>query len=1013
MYHMLALQPPFEATTREGLLRAIAMTPPPPLSSKSPGIPRALDTIVHKSMEKNPEHRYASGEELADDLDRWLNDKPIKARRTPQIRRWWSMQTRGFQRGIVAASLAGMRLLAPTVTAVALLLTREPVQMAAPVPPPDPDIALNRANAAAETGDFHASAVWHGEALARGASVAGPAALHRSIVWNQLPVLRHRLAFLGPGPRFDVHPAADKVVTAMTPDRCQVWNLETGEASGRQFAGGVFAKYVGFVPDGSAILTITSSAGHDSVQLWDETGTAIHSEPIAKLPDIRGFRMSNDGSILALFTRTIAGRDSKPGHPLWQTHVYRLNAEHPSEPVGVFASIAPCDLSDDGRFLAKRLADNALEVIDLHSNRAIPIQWGDEIAHLAFSPRRSVLAVATPLGVVQLFDVPLGEPLGSPLVLTGDHADRLASPARIDFNHDGSRLLLIGAARVRPNLVSRTIVLWDLHGVKTEAGGRVLHIAEAVDARFAKLGTRLFCWDQQGVRVINALDGAHINTINAMPAVDWQKPDGTFNDPDARRRSAPVMADDMGSRLVTIEQGEPDALGGATFGVSVWDVATGERWSRLLTPLHGLVAAGLDANGDFAYTVAHAGSTHSDLCIWDLRMLGMACKGLPLAHPPRSGRDIQAGARPFVATVVASEAGATRALIDPFTNESTILQTSNDQPPLVWTIAKDRTAWLEVANDQTVRLIDVEGNTQLDRWALSASPTVNLAVSSGGVISAMGRGDGSVVLRRLGAGRFTEAFAELPPTGDAPAVMRFSHNAGRFYVGDAVGRVQVFELTETARLSRRWSTPGAITDMRLCANERLLAVAHADGTVSVWNIADARQVALLTTPHASMASPPAGGGHTSLAVRESGSASGLLAVGVGNQVTFWPVPDDRGPPVTRPIGPVLSTAHPIACLTFVQSSPQSNPRTALPTGARSDRPLQGDWLLAVTDTGVMRWFDLSDPYQTASQWKQLILDRTAMMVDADGAMRFAPLDEWLFNHQRLLEPKRAIAPEAY
>ena len=55
----------------------------------NPGIPRDLETIVLKAMAREPQRRYASPRELARDLQAFLEDRPIQARRETWVGRAW------------------------------------------------------------------------------------------------------------------------------------------------------------------------------------------------------------------------------------------------------------------------------------------------------------------------------------------------------------------------------------------------------------------------------------------------------------------------------------------------------------------------------------------------------------------------------------------------------------------------------------------------------------------------------------------------------------------------------------------------------------------------------------------------------------------------------------------------------------------------------------------------------------------------------------------------------------
>jgi serine/threonine protein kinase/Flp pilus assembly protein TadD len=80
LYELLTLEPAFRSRDREELLREITSEEPRPPRRLNKQIPGELEIIVLKAVEKNPAERYASAQEVADDLRRFLEDKPIRAK---------------------------------------------------------------------------------------------------------------------------------------------------------------------------------------------------------------------------------------------------------------------------------------------------------------------------------------------------------------------------------------------------------------------------------------------------------------------------------------------------------------------------------------------------------------------------------------------------------------------------------------------------------------------------------------------------------------------------------------------------------------------------------------------------------------------------------------------------------------------------------------------------------------------------------------------------------------------
>jgi WD40 repeat protein len=85
LYELLTLEPPFNGSDRQEILRQIAFEDPKLPRRSNRAIPAELETIVLKAMEKNPSDRYGTAQELVDDLRRYLDDRPIQARR-PTLR---------------------------------------------------------------------------------------------------------------------------------------------------------------------------------------------------------------------------------------------------------------------------------------------------------------------------------------------------------------------------------------------------------------------------------------------------------------------------------------------------------------------------------------------------------------------------------------------------------------------------------------------------------------------------------------------------------------------------------------------------------------------------------------------------------------------------------------------------------------------------------------------------------------------------------------------------------------
>jgi serine/threonine protein kinase/Tfp pilus assembly protein PilF len=104
LYEMLALKPAFDESDRARLIHRVTEEEPPRLMSLDPSIPRDLATVVQKAMSREPADRYPTAGGLAADLRRFLDDRPILARRPSLLDRGLKFSKR-YRSAVIAGTI--------------------------------------------------------------------------------------------------------------------------------------------------------------------------------------------------------------------------------------------------------------------------------------------------------------------------------------------------------------------------------------------------------------------------------------------------------------------------------------------------------------------------------------------------------------------------------------------------------------------------------------------------------------------------------------------------------------------------------------------------------------------------------------------------------------------------------------------------------------------------------------------------------------------------------------------
>jgi serine/threonine protein kinase/formylglycine-generating enzyme required for sulfatase activity len=119
LYEMLTLRTAFDESDRNKLVKQVMHGEPVRPRKLNPAVPRDLETVVLKAIARDPAHRYQTPAEMAEDLKRFIEDRPVKARRISNAERLWRWCRRNPSIAVLGGALAAVLVLATVASLLA------------------------------------------------------------------------------------------------------------------------------------------------------------------------------------------------------------------------------------------------------------------------------------------------------------------------------------------------------------------------------------------------------------------------------------------------------------------------------------------------------------------------------------------------------------------------------------------------------------------------------------------------------------------------------------------------------------------------------------------------------------------------------------------------------------------------------------------------------------------------------------------------------------------------------